>query len=322
MFIDELLNRPIRIFYLATLSGLEIYQNVSLGTDYYLKKYDDSDFDKINEFAVFINQEEIHLPGLFILKMYPKITKIADLFELENHLLTIIRLFSFGEVYISYRVFFPERIIKTTKLNKSSFQHKKPDYIWTLPVINKDKLTDFATTLLPLFQQQLKDDKHKAIQFALERFDWSMRDDISIERRLLFAVMGLEPLFLPKFTSGKAAKLSQRVSKLLEEFDFDQPQVKSYVKRAYNYRNKIVHGSKYPEDWNKELPKLFLKILNYLRVSLIFFLLNLPLGRDAFAELIADSLASDDIKKKLQTITSSIKKRFDVCLKTHHHDLL
>ena len=321
VFLNELFNHPQRISYLASLSGLGIYQTVPLGSNYYLKKYDGNDFNHINEFALFTKQEEIHLPNLFVLKIDSKLSSITDLYAMENHLLNIIRLFTFSEVYISYRVFFRESINQIHKLHTSTFQHKKSDYVWTLPANCKDTLTEFATTLFPIFQNQIIEESHKGIQFALERFDWSMRDDLGVERRLLFAVMGLEPLYLPEHSWDKATKLSERVSKLLEGFSFDQTEVKEDVKQAYKFRNQIVHGSKYPMNWEEKLSKLYPKILNYLRVSIVFFLLNLSLGRDTIAKLIADSLTSDDKKKELQKIINPIKNRFDVCFNKYHHSL-
>ena len=322
VFLNELHKHPQRISYIATISGLGIYETVSLGSNYYLKKYDGNDFNHINDFALFTKKEEIHLPELFVLKIDSKFTSESDLFVLENHLLNIIRLFTFGELYISYRVFFRDSINQIHRLQTSSFQHKKSDYVWTLPANSKDTLSNFATSLLPIFQNQLIDEKHKGIQFALERFDWSMRDDLGIERRLLFAVMGLEPLYLPELFGDKNKKLRERVSKLLGGLGFNQNVVKKEVKQAYQFRNNIVHGSEYPKNWDEKFSKLYPKILNYLRVSLIFYLLNHSLGRDTIVKLIDDSLTADESWEKLQKIIIPLKKKFDVCFNTYHHSLL
>ena len=322
VFINEIEGKPKKIHYLASLSGLAIYEEVSLGLGISLKKFDPSDLDDIDSFAVFINQQQINLPHLFILKISSLAENPSNVLELGDNLLRIIRLFTFGDVFISYHLHFSESMLFMSTLKKQSFDHKKPNYIWSLPSQGASVLTKFSETFLPLFQNQLRDDCHKAIQFALERFDWALRDDLGIERRLLFAIMGLEPLFLPEFTTGKATKLSERVSTLLAEFNFNLRTVEKHIKRAYKYRNIIAHGSAYPQNWKEELDNLYPKILNYLRVSLIFFIYYITQGRDKIAQIIIDSVNSSANITKLRKLTKPIIKEFVVCFSLNHHALL
>ena len=323
VFLNELKKKPLQTHYIAALSGIAINQTITLGGGITLKEYQEGDFDEIDEFAVLINQEEIQLPSSCILKMKWIGRNNEGLSSLEKSTLTAIRLFTFGEVYITYKVIFPERIIEMKKISKIKSSHKKPDYIWTLPENEQETLTKFAETIIPLFQNQLKENQHKAVQYALERFDWSLRDELGIERRLLFAIMGLEPLFLPETTlSGKAKKLSERMTKLLTEFGFEEAIVNKNVKRAYWYRNKIVHGSKYPQNWKKEIDKLYPKILNYLRVALIFFVLQIKKGRDAIIQSIIEALKSDQELKELQKITKKMYEQYKGAFIREHYKLL
>ncbi|MHA1185399.1 MAG: hypothetical protein ACTSXA_11950 [Candidatus Heimdallarchaeota archaeon] len=133
--------------------------------------------------------------------------------------------------------------------------------------------------------------------------------------------MGLEPLFLPKYEVGKGKKLSERVSMLLTNLGYNHQTVKATIKRAYKFRNKVVHGLEKPVEQGDELKKLHPMILDYLRVSLIFFLLYHDDGRDSLANLIVDSITVDSKKKSLVRKTKKLMKKFSVCFNQDHYAL-
>lgn len=117
------------------------------------------------------------------------------------------------------------------------------------------------------------------------------------------AVMGLESLFaLEKDRGENAFKLGIRVAKMLGHLNFAAERVRSAVEEAYNFRNNVVHGSYITQQGGKKMNELFPHVLNYLRVSLIVFLLNLEIGKDRMIDMIDKSTISDSHNEDLRRL--------------------
>ncbi len=125
------------------------------------------------------------------------------------------------------------------------------------------------------------------------------------------AVMGLESLFTLERDRGENAfKLGIRVAGLLGILSFDPITVRSTVEDAYNFRNKVVHGSYISPENRRKMSDIFPKILNYLRVSLIIFIFNEEVGKDKLVDIIDQSVISESHKKDLKKILEKIAKEF------------
>ncbi|GAI97648.1 unnamed protein product, partial [marine sediment metagenome] len=76
------------------------------------------------------------------------------------------------------------------------------------------------------------------------------------------------------------------------------------------FRNKVVHGLKYKKNWINRTEKLLPKILNYLRVSIIYYLMNLSKTKKEFVKLIDDSFLFEKHEQLLEKLVSKSKSKF------------
>ena len=118
------------------------------------------------------------------------------------------------------------------------------------------------------------------------------------------AVMGLESLLtLEKDRGENAYKLGIRVPKLIGYLNFDVEETRRLTEEAYDYRNKVVHGSFISQDRKAKMNELLPYILNYLRVSLILFILQSPgIGKNKLVDLIDKSTISHKRNTELQKL--------------------
>ena len=106
-------------------------------------------------------------------------------------------------------------------------------------------------------------------------------------------VMGLESLFtLEKDRGENAFKLGIRTAKMLSNLGFDPLKVRDLTELGYAFRNKVVHGSHISQTNKKRMNEILPEILNYLRVSLIVFLLCKNIAKDKMVEMIDKSTIS------------------------------
>jgi hypothetical protein len=128
------------------------------------------------------------------------------------------------------------------------------------------------------------------------------------------AVMGLESLLTFRKDKGENAfKLGLRVARLLGHVGFKTVDVRSSVEESYNLRNKIVHGLYLQEEKARRVRELLPQALNFLRISLVSFLLNLEMGTDRFLRMIDDSLANGSENASLgETLNRNLREYPDV----------
>ena len=311
-FINGIQDKTPRVIYFGALAGFQFDGELELSKDCWIKRFDKSDFATINDFAFFEKQEIIHFPTLFVLKMTPYVRNLSELQILEQRMLTILRLFKLSEVFISYRTLFIESVFRLREIKKQSNHHKRSERIWYLDQSESEVLIDFVSVISSPLTDKLENNNHKAIQFALERFNWALMDDIGTDRRFLFVIMGLEPLFLPEMKTGKGKRLGIRLSVILEEFGFKINEVKTNSEEAYQIRNYIAHGKKMSKKMEERMNELYPLLLNYLRISLIIFLLNIDKGRNGFVNEIDNSLINRKIQIDLKEFLKTIYNRFKI----------
>ncbi len=157
--------------------------------------------------------------------------------------------------------------------------------------------------------------KFRSFHISLDRYNSALLSPIDIDRNLMTAVMGLESLFtLEKDRGENAYKLGIRVAKLLGNLNFDAEKTRLLIEKAYNFRNKVVHGSYVSQENRKEMNEMLPDILNYLRISLIIFLLNQKIGKDKMVEMIDKSTISDPHNKELNGLLEKNIEEFGGCL--------
>jgi hypothetical protein len=129
------------------------------------------------------------------------------------------------------------------------------------------------------------------------------------------AVMGLESLFTFEKDRGENAfKLGIRVAKLLGLLNFDAEKVRALVEEAYVFRNKVVHGSYISQKDRIKMNEILVCILNFLRVSLIIFLLSQEIEKDKMIDIIDKSSISDIQNENLKKMLKSKIEGFEEVL--------
>ena len=135
---------------------------------------------------------------------------------------------------------------------------------------------------------------------AFRRYsDALLRDGYLLERRFASAVMGLESLYLPPKQDGELSyRLRTYVARVMEEFSFDGRIVESELAFCYGIRSAYVHGGHLSGKLRKKCEKdfgdmqsLFRRLLDYLRLSIVLWLM-LDLVKEDFLPVINDSLVS------------------------------
>lgn len=141
-----------------------------------------------------------------------------------------------------------------------------------------------------------------------------------IERRISNAVMGLEGIFLRDRDEQQelSYRLRLRIAKVMKFFEYDPFEVKRIVRDCYGVRSRFVHGGTLSHDSKQELEERYgsinelrMKLLNYLRVSLVISIL-MPTGKDDFISRIDNSFLDKDAETKLEQVLNPAKHVFSL----------
>jgi len=166
-----------------------------------------------------------------------------------------------------------------------------------------DTFVDFINIMEQKLNFDKEDKKYRTLYISLDRYNNALLEAIDVERKLMTTVMGLESLLTFEKDRGENAfKLSIRCAKLLGFIGFDAEKVRKLIEEAYSYRNKVVHGSYISPEVRRKMSEILPEILNYLRVSLIIFILCREVGKDKIVEMIDKSMISEDAHNDLKEL--------------------
>jgi len=248
-----------------------------------------------------------------ILEIEMSIRNESDFHEYVNRILNALRLYKLGSVY-------PIESISTKKTalwpgaSARSWGHENyvPAKLYTVKSPERDGFADFVDIIERKLRINKEEKEGRSLLISNERYVSALLEAIDIDRKLMTAVMGLESLFtLEKDKGENAFKLGIRVAKLLGNLNFGAERVRALIEEAYGFRNMVVHGSYIPQVKREKMNEIFPEILNYLRVSLIVFLLTRETGKTKMVEMIDESTINDikneSMKKTLEKNTRSLK---------------
>jgi hypothetical protein len=182
-------------------------------------------------------------------------------------------------------------------------------------VTESDIFINFINTLEQKLNFDPENKEFRALNISIERYVAALLESANIDRKLMTAVMGLESLYtLDKERGENAFKLGIRVAKLLGYLGFDSTKVRELTEMAYSFRNNVVHGGYISQQMQVKMNEIFPTVLNYLRVSLIVFLLNPEVGKQKMIVMIDQSTITDsrneELKEILKTHTDEFKPLF------------
>ena len=159
----------------------------------------------------------------------------------------------------------------------------------SIPIVQVERGPEIASEHVRLVRQvktlmAARQPVRQPIATALDRLGRSIEQPIQWPMGLLFAVMGLEALFLEGQPEARRT-LSTRTALLLGLTRSDPGLARDNVKLAYDLRSQFVHGAEFDSKGAQELVSMHREMREYLRLSILLFLIRGTEKKDLLAEL-------------------------------------
>jgi len=328
LFKSELELAPTEYKYVLYLGGLFLeVDSLTLNDNVLVRRVQKADLEYEKDIAFDIPSPR-HIHPIALPSSIMEITMSAndqrEGFDYIYRVSNALRLYRLGSIsskeILSTRrtVIWPSGVTRSSERATNQF----PLWKYTLKESELDSFISFVNTIEQRLTQVKEEKERRILDISSGRYNSALLDPVDIDIRLMNAVMGLESLFTFEKDRGENAyKLGIRVAILLGYFDFAVEEVRQLVEQAYNYRNKVVHGSPLAEKVKERMNEITPKILNYLRVSLaIFTLESQGTGKDKLIEAIDKSAISDRDGKKLGDMLTADLQGFkeSICELTDH----
>jgi len=309
--IDELEGKPFDMIGVFNVQGLDIeFNEAKLTQNLFLKNGSEEDLDAINKFAYFKHNQETEIPNI-IMKINIRTTRYYDIYKEINKVLRILRFYIMGDIISSQLIVFTKTVSYPNELDSYDNNKFNIHFKNTLKKKDIDFLTKFIDEINLAVTKIEKNDKYRFLSIAIERYEWALLEKQLLDRLFLSAVIGLEALFSKEKESSVTKQVyCFRIAKFLSFFDLNPLNVKFNFAKAYSFRNNIVHGNIYDENWFVNLKEQYTIILNYLRLSIIFFLLNNDLTKNQILNSIDESLLGVNDPYKIEERINKIKIKY------------
>lgn len=315
LFKSELELFPSEYRYTYHLSGIYIEpDSIKINNKVCIRRTQKSDLEYTKELLMDIPVSR-RIPSS-ILEIKLSVNEEKESFEYINKIFESLRLYKLGAIYSLESKTQKKTIIwPSTK----SIGWSNGFYFGFRKYTVKESEIDIFIKFINIFESRLSFDKAKkefwSLGITIDRYNDALLEKTDIDRKLTTAVMGLESLFsLPKEKGENAYKLSVRVSKLLGYLNFESDKTKTFIEKAYKFRNMVVHGSYIQPKERKEMNKIFPEILSYLRISIIVFLLSHNIKKNDMIIKIDKSLVSSSYSENLKKIVENNIEGFEELL--------
>lgn len=239
-----------------------------------------------------------------------------DCNEYINRIFNSLRLYKLGSVYSKESISTRRTVIWPMGSHRSwSHTNYSTFRKYTVRELEADSFIKFIDAIEQKLNFNKEEKQCRTLFISIERYNSALLESVDIDRKLMTAVMGLESLFTFEEDRGENAfKLGIRVTKLLGTLKFNAVEVRALLEDAYKFRNKVVHGAYTSQEKRRRMDEILPHILNYLRVSLVIFLLNQGVGKDKMIRMIDQSTISDTQDKDLKKLLESNTKEFGEAL--------
>lgn len=218
-------------------------------------------------------------------------------------ILNVMRLFKIGSIYAIKSITDKETMLALWGSSHSStIKSYTSHWKYAITEENMKNFSKFVDDFSSIIFNQYNESSFRYLRLALERYEWALIEMQDIDRRLLHAVMGFEALFSKeKESSVTKHRYGLRIAKMLSFLDKHKPnRIKDDFINAYGLRNDVVHGNLCDTKWLEEANEIFPRILDYLRLSIIIFLLNLNKTGNEIIDLIEGSFLNNDLNMELK----------------------
>lgn len=300
VFFEEIKLQRWEYYVIHYLTGIYFESNsIKLKSKIKLKYSMLEDFLPVVNFATFDHLLKINA-SKFIAIYSTKTSDEKEINKIDRDLSSALSLFSPRSTYTEERFIF-----KKTVIGRHYLKHQVNylnSYNNNLVIKKRDEkhFVSFINEIIESFHN-LDEDDYRYIYIALEKYSWALKEE-SLDKKILYAIMGLESLFiLSKERGPKSERLMERITHLL--FFYSKSKInKTTIKKAYDFRNIIAHGGIYPKDWRKGFKVICTNIIQYLRISLIFILLSKKLKKADMIEFLNENnntLEKVEFKKRI-----------------------
>lgn len=245
-------------------------------------------------------------PGC-ILRAETKTTSAVGLQTYVSRVLTMLRLFQVCSVKFGRQgynraneFYFPFGINSTRELFQPG------NHPISLTPDSADRLTKFWKAVWSKLPAGLNDYGPKEttpVFIAYERYCDSLFSPNPVERKIAFAIMGLEAIYLARDEAAENTyRLEMRAAKFLSKLGVQVSEARRHLKHGYRVRNMYVHGGHLSDDDKEKLKRKNMDpdaianaLLNYLRVSILHLIVSQ--SKEDFLKLLEESFierAKDD----------------------------
>lgn len=267
-----------------------------------------------NQYDAYVEREkEIIFRHHFVFMITEKIKKEAQNCHLSNsptaysmmeNLLTTLRLYKSGDVSTS-DLFYSRQSEFFTSVGLGYSWISATPFLYTFGngyLLTGEEIPDFIKFRIKINNFITISKNFNHILLSLRYFNSTYRAIDQYDDRLIDCITSLEALF--KIDSELAFKLAYRISYLLSKSDKERMEIFSDIKKFYNTRNHLVHGSSLNENDKRNINNVE-KLVNYARRCIIAFI-NLTLeGKlsNQFYEEIDVMLMNDIERTNIQKIS-------------------
>jgi len=265
---------------------------------------------ELHSFIPYMPIDIMDVPGSILEYRSPS-TVINDPKDYIEPYVTALRLFKVGSVY--------SQRLKNTKMQSfgpqvnswmSIHPHCSEKYKYTVLPQTKRGFVKFIKEMTKLSDRVLRDGSLSKINISLDRYSHALLEPLDRQRCLMTAVMGLEAMLSRNKDRGENAyKLSMRTARLMGAIGFNAVEVFDEVAQSYDFRNKVVHGLQIKENKDSQIRALLPKIINYLRLVLIFFIGAGDKDAEKYINLIEASLLDSTREKELKLKLNGINNK-------------
>jgi hypothetical protein len=246
-----------------------------------------------------------------VIEVKMRVKDESELWKKLERVMIILRLFRLGSVHPLWNNLTKVSVIWPAGTS-SSWSHSGfsdlPKY--TIQETETDAFRKFFETLEPLVKSD-RPEENVGFSIAITRYNNALLDPVDTERKLMTAMMALESLYsLPSDKGEIGYKISIRSAKLLSFLGFKPTDVRKNVEKSYYVRSRVAHGLVVDEKKVGKIGDLLNTLLEYVRLSLIIFILIGPSQKNRFVSEIDNSLidatSSLGIKNQMIKIAEQI----------------
>ena len=218
----------------------------------------------------------------------------------------ILRLFKVGGVSYTRYSIIRDNIIDFLDSEREPFSFMK-EYLGEKYWINESEIPKFSKFFIAMLKEipeslgdafrKFNGENRDYIVFAYDRYCESLLRSRSNNRKISEVIIGLESLYSDNDPAQVSYKLRIRVAKIMQYLGKSPIQVFKDIKDAYAERSKFLHGNNSKKLYATD--QLLLSIQDYLRISIVFFVLSVKNNKSEFIKYLDNAIVDNNSEIEL-----------------------